>query len=492
VRHHARLTLVALLVFGTSFAHAAESCDKEKDSIDTCYQHEYEAARGAARLAAETQENADIEKGKKEAAKAQTGAQSGGVATASTLTDLIPLFDAAGLLSSSNENEGTLALNLNFLLPVQKADKNTQLSLILNTSPEPLDQLVSAFAEGVRDARKDSLQKSINTLGDARAEFKWSLVNSHFGRDFTVARDRLAPLYEGAWARAFAPFDQQSKQRLRQVLTQLARDEVAIQHNIDSTTPFDQYPPEAQSLRAEATEAAIAAGKMVGEATRATQDELERSRVAQAAGLVEQQPQLLFSLSHDIRDSVVGPEKTSATVTWEWTTANLSSFLGGPGAICNNKEAVRQGGDEYLRCAEALGRYIGDNSERLKTQSRWKLAASYHRVKAINYSFPDDNVTLNLPKTERIEVSAGWGRPLLSVKNADRIDVEVAYDSNIDNDTSNKERFKAIVTYTRRVGDVDLPFAIVYANKDEFLGEVDHQISLHLGLKFKPPAPGSE
>ena len=38
-----------------------------------------------------------------------------------------------------------------------------------------------------------------------------------------------------------------------------------------------------------------------------------------------------------------------------------------------------------------------------------------------------------------------------------------------------------------RSGDMDLPFSIVYANKDEFLGEVDHQISLNLGLKFRQP-----
>jgi hypothetical protein len=78
---------------------------------------------------------------------------------------------------------------------------------------------------------------------------------------------------------------------------------------------------------------------------------------------------------------------------------------------------------------------------------------------------------------------------LQQAKNADRIDLEVAYDSNIDSGTGDSERIKAALTYTRRVGDMDVPFAIVYANKSEFLGDVDQQIGLHLGVKFR--APGS-
>ena len=65
--------------------------------------------------------------------------------------------------------------------------------------------------------------------------------------------------------------------------------------------------------------------------------------------------------------------------------------------------------------------------------------------------------------------------------------MQLSYDSNLDDDDSNKERITASLTYTRRVADMDMPFSIVYANKDEFLGEVDHQISMNFGLKFRQP-----
>ena len=85
----------------------------------------------------------------------------------------------------------------------------------------------------------------------------------------------------------------------------------------------------------------------------------------------------------------------------------------------------------------------------------------------------------------RIEVTVGGGREFSGKPDLGRLDFELSYDSNVDNDTTNKDRLKAAVTLTRRVGDVDVPFSIVYANKNEFLGEVDHQISMHVGMKFR-------
>jgi len=479
-------TIVAasLLACLASTALAQQTCE-EKDSFDTCWQNFFNSAKGTE---ANKFATAETSKAKTEATKAQTGADSGGAATASTLTDLLPLFDALGLIGNSDQGDGTLALNLNFLLPVQEADKNMQLQLVVNTSPEPLTALVDAFPEAVRAARKDTLQKEISAFGESRAELTYSFVNKRFGRDFTVARKTLAPIYEGAWARAGASAISDSMvDSQRAALRRLNDDAIATTKGIDTTTAFSAYPAELQSLHDELKQQSAAFGTAIGKATVATQNEFKSARLSQLAALVEQQPQLLFSVAQDIRDDVAGPEKTSAKLTYEFTRYNLGSFLRGDGAACKNADAVRQGGADYVKCVDALNRYAGGTEDALKTQPRWKLSAAYQRVKAIDYVYPDDNVTLQLPETDRLEVTAGYGRPLQAVKNADRVDFEASYDSNIDGDTSNNERIKATLTYTRRVGEMDIPFSIVYANKDEFLGEVDHQISLNFGIKFRPP-----
>ena len=491
--HVARRNLFATLVFGvvSPLVHGqVDACDPITGTLATCFQQSYDAAKGAPPPPAETLQKQDEEPAKKELAKAQTGAESGGSVTASTLTDLVPLFDALGMLGSSGgQGDGTLALNLNFLLPVQDADKNTQLSLIVNTAPEPLEQLVQAFPEAERAARKDSLQKDISTFGDSRAELTWSLVNSRFGRDFTVARKMLAPIYEGARNKVVAASSQRdinAAVRLTQLTSKLVRHPDA--GATDANTEFGKYPDKIAASRFELIAQAKEAGEAAGSGALATSNELTAAGLSNLANLVNQQPQLLFTMSHDIRDSIVGPEKTSAKLTWEFTSRNLSNFLGDTGSACRDEEHVREGGAVYLKCVEALSRYVSQYAGDLEKQPRWKLSAAYQRVDASRYSFPGDDVTLDLPKTERLEVALGWGRPLSAAKNADRLDLEAAYDSNVDNDTSNKERVKVTLTYTRRVAEMDVPFSIVYANKNEYLGEVDHQISLNFGIKFKPPA----
>jgi hypothetical protein len=255
---------------------------------------------------------------------------------------------------------------------------------------------------------------------------------------------------------------------------------------INAATRFRDLPissEQKEALKASAFKAAAARAAV----TRAIQAELVSSGMSRLAELVEQQPQLLFTLTHDIRDDLVGPETTSATISWEITRRNFSAFLRNQGRSCASP-AIADGDAAYTSCANALQSYLGSDDSDLSRQWRTKLSASYKRVKAVTYSYAGDNVNLLLPKHDRWEIALAMGRPMSQDKKGGRVDFELAYDSNLDNDTTNKERFKATLTYTRRVGDMDMPFSIVYANKDEFLGEVDHQISMNIGLRFRQPA----
>ena len=419
---------------------------------------------------------------KKVLASALTGVDSGGTATAATMSDLAQLFNALGLLSSGDSEGGKLALDLNFLIPVQDVEKNNaQLKAVINTESKPLDPLVQAFGETVREARKDSLQKDISTFGDTQISFTWSLVNSRFGRDYSFLRERIAPMNEAAVNRAR---ESASRERLRALPQLIAKANAAIGSPTATTTKFEDLPSDVKEDLKTATFAAASERAAI---TRGIQTELNRSGFNRLADLVEQQPQLLFSLSHDIRDEIVGPEQTSGTITWEMTRRNLGAFLRREGRACTALEVGTGKSAQYDRCVNALAEYVGKDGIDLQKQWRVKLAASYHRVKGITYTYAADNVNLTLPEQDRWEIALAAGRPMGVGANVGRLDFELAYDSNLDNDTTNKERFKATLTYTRRVGDMDMPFSVVYANKDQFLGEVDHQISLHLGLKFRQP-----
>ena len=137
-------------------------------------------------------------------------------------------------------------------------------------------------------------------------------------------------------------------------------------------------------------------------------------------------------------------------------------------------------------CYSQLNGYLDTHSEDLAAGSRWQASLEYRQSDAVTYDYPDDGVHLEVPKVDRLIASIGYGRAMSHSAANDRVDLLASYDSNLDNDDTNKSRFVASLTYTRRIADVDVPLGIVYANKSEFLeDETDHQVSLHVGIRFR-------
>jgi hypothetical protein len=491
------LTAMVLTAWAAARAVAQEPAPcTDSESLQGCFSRiQREAAPAAQGAEVEAVEEAQKQDVKQELAAALTGAALGGDATAATKNDLAQLLNALGLLSSGDAQGSKIAVDFNFLLPVQDVENNNaQLRGIINTEPEPLDQLVQAFGETVREARKDSLQKDIAAFGDAQISFTWGLVNRRFGRDYSVLRDQIAPMNEGAVNRARSAARTDSIRALPAVIARAneavrAGNEARQRANpgspgIPTTATFGELPI-SNELKAELKAATFKAANERAAMTQGIQAELARSSLDRLAELVEQQPQLLFTLSHDFRDEIVGPESTSATVTWELNRRNFGAFLRNQGRSCAGTEVAAGTSPQYDSCVSALQSYLGGDA--IQNQWRFKLEASFKRIGSVDYSFPVDGVDLSMPKHDRWEVAVAAGRPLSNDKNGGRLDFELAFDSNLDDDTTNEERVTAALTYTRRVGDLDMPFSIVYANKDEFLDEVDHQLSLNLGLKFRQP-----
>jgi hypothetical protein len=476
---------ISLAFLGLSAPASAQDVCGDEATIFGCFSAVLEAREAA--LSSSKAKNPDqvevVAAAKKETVKADAaaeladakpGADTSGGATASTLTDLIPLINALGILSPEDSVGNQLGLDLNLLLKMQDVDsRNTQFKLLVNTQPEPLGALVESFDESVRDARKAALQKEITTLGDAELRLNWSLVSSRFGRDFSIARRYIYPIFDGA-ARAARASDAAHNSRAD---FEAFRQGLAAS-KIDGAKSFSSLPEPARSeLRAATIKAAQARADM----TELFGQEIARVHLDRIADLVEEQPQLLVSLSHKSRDDIVGPDETSAGLTWEWSHRNLSAFLHDKGKPCLHEE-VNLGGAVYARCVKELGDYLAQD---FNEQWRFKLEAKYKRVGAVTFADPEYEVEFALPKTKRIEVTFGMGREFSGKPDLGRLDFEVSYDSNVDNDTSNKDRLKAAITLTKRMGDLDVPFSVVYANKNQFLGEVDHQIGMHVGVKFR-------
>ena len=454
---------------------------KDSDTIDSCYT---------------LQTKSEVAKAEKtaEVAKAQPGAETSAGQVQSTVTDLIPLLNALGLLNESDTNEGTVAIDLNFLLPIAEAERNAQLSWLINIKPEVYEPLIDAFPEAVRDARKQALGDEIDDTADSKLQFTWSLVTERFGRDFRRQQATLDSMIAPITEQARKVHDRNQAQRIAYLQ--------ALQSALDDTGLIDRIPGaddlgkvKLESLdpqvRSRLTTAIATMAGSAGPYQESLRAEIKRRMAAtgtnQLAKLVLQQPQLLFSAAKEFRDELVGLEAWSAKVTYEHTFVNLGHFLGTRGSACR-RERLENLTDVAAAnsCYYALTSYLQDHAEQLENEDRWGLSLEYRRFSSVDYAFPDDGVALSVPDRDRLIVGLGYGRVLPRSPAKDRIDFHLDYDSAVDDKANGKDRFVVSLTYTRRIKDVDIPFGLVYANKSEFLEGVDKTVSLHLGVKFSP------
>ncbi len=103
------------------------------------------------------------------------------------------------------------------------------------------------------------------------------------------------------------------------------------------------------------------------------------------------------------------------------------------------------------------------------------------------FDWPKQGLTgLKIDAAKKLIISAGWSRLFADPAGGDqpvRVDFVGSYE-NVSNDPQRQDRGVATLTITRKFGNLTVPLGIVYANHGEFLGDVNKQLSAHVGLKF--------
>lgn len=516
---NARITLAmaAQLLLACAQVYSAETLCADTQSIDACYEEKVDKPAKLtlddATLGAVDNSKKSVKATTTEAAKEdQAGAASAGPQARSTVTDLIPWLNMLGVLSDSDASDGTIAVDLNFLLPVRKketanTDRDSQLKWAIDVEPAPFEALIAAVPESVRAQRKKELSEKIADTADSELQYSYSLVTRNHGRDFRRNNARLTALVAGPMLGGSGPVasargkvvsaQREFRQDISAFVRRLGGDENP-KNNLTLNEPLNKF----ELSKAEKDELESIIAKASKEVTPALADlRTQLNAVVTSPGLnsmatlVQMQPQLLFSATRRFRDEIVGPESRGFRVTYERSSVSLTEFFKDTTEKgCEEVEKLKSV-DEVSRvdfvkadaCYLALNAYMNDDKvlEQLNAESRWKAALEFKQVDDWRYAIPGDGVDLELPKHDRLTASVGIGRAITSSKGKDRVDFEVAFDNNLDDDDTYKNRFVVTLTYTRRFGEMDLPFSIVYANKSEFLEGTDKQIGLHFGIKYR-------
>lgn len=233
--------------------------------------------------------------------------------------------------------------------------------------------------------------------------------------------------------------------------------------------------------------------------------------------LIANQPQILAEVGYREREDLTGPVEKTFNLSYEMgLSGNLNDFEtwaenhSGLDACKPRTDAeigVYYGYDcleAYLTTDSAL--LIATEDGAAKSGHRLVFTFSYTDTDPLSFASPDGAFTYALARSEKVSGLLTYGRYFksfqlpnllaLSPAGSDaepsgnaRIDVEARYDD-VSGDPTRQSRLTATATISQKMSDnTVLSLSAVWAEKPEYLGEVDEEVSARFGLKWQRDKP---
>jgi hypothetical protein len=406
-----------------------------------------------------------------------TGVDTAGTNLNSTTKNFLPLMSLAGLLGSTaggagDSSAGTVAIDLNFLLQAATKDKNAQLQAVVNTKPTLYSPFKALLPEASRDQVATALEKQLGSLADYSLNFTYELINDRFGRGFDWYRPQLSRLLTEAQKRVIEEGGSVGPDTALFKLAAIFQEAGEKVPDDPTNMRFDQAP---QRLRQQLLTTVESAARQESELSGQLNAAIQAAHLSSFADLVSNQPQFHFSAKQILREQLADPNELSAKLTWEMGFVNIGDFQRKHGNAASDKE--------YL---DAYEQYVADNADRITRGDRVSLSLEYGKINNLRIMVPTQQLDHTFPGVTKLIGSAGYGRIFQEDKAAQtstRLDFVASYE-NVSNDPMRQNRLLATLTVTRKTKDFSIPFGVVYANRSEFLTDVNRKLSAHVGLKF--------
>jgi hypothetical protein len=403
----------------------------------------------------------------------------------STVNDFLSLLRMSLTNNSLSNNAGGDALTLeinDFLgLPMTSGYK---LQAVART-PKLFAKLGEALPEATRSNRISALEKTLNYTDDVSVIFTFSPMNRRFGRKPKLYWPEQSALFEAAKAghddllsNVFT--DQDKKlQFIADFIANLPADQQEeVGNALNEQKPVKNLDA-ATAMRLER----VAAAAFNSQETyrKAIQQELEKDNFFLFADLVANQPQIYVNVEWTSPNELVGPRKTTGKATYEHGFVNVNSLR----SACGPSFAAEKPAD----LAACYQRFLTpERLTQLRRGDRLAVSVEYTDIKDYKVVLDKDNVTFALPGDRKIVGSVALGRYLSFFADGSgrtRIDLNWQYED-YGNDPNHKDRSVATLTFSQKVaGDMVFSLGAVYANKPEFRGDVNKELSAHAGLSYK-------
>lgn len=461
---------------------ATQGTCRDAETLDECGARLVNAPDAAA-LRVQTEERQRLE-------RAATGVNLESAGVESSIRDFNPRF-AADVITPSLVRNGS-AIGLRWNIPTGFLGK-VQLGTVLNDATV-YQGVVSAVPEAQRTAVKEQLQDRLGPFDDVSITLAGNVENSAWGRSFESHQGHFNQLFGSARARVgnlinpSIQIDVILLRLIRDLNAAMAADRTSVMADASCTktvaqSPFRCFTPQA---RAQIEAALITAALAERNREAAITAILKSAGFGRLAELVNNQPQLTFEAESRVRTGAAGPEQFSGKVRAETGFTNMNRMRGYCSARGISPNDV-----------ECLSRFTRDSSNirGLERGHRlWGSVSGMYRS-PFEYALTAPAVTADVERALEFEASAGYGVYLnLSQPKdlRDHLDLTASYKL-VRDDPLRQDRFVANASYTYRLSDgTSGTIGVTYANKPEFLGDVDRKFGAHLGVSVKVPSGGAK
>jgi len=196
----------------------------------------------------------------------------------------------------------------------------------------------------------------------------------------------------------------------------------------------------------------------------------------------------VLSVQSHVRDDLVGPDENSLKFTYEFGGVNVNSF--------RHYQTLQEELDKKKKPSETpvcpddvacLKNYVGLNRGAITSGGR--LAFSLEYVTKSRYDFDRSGVSLHFDSEKSVIAGLAYGRYVslggMAGGQKSRFDVSASYED-VSKDPQRQDRGLVKATFAQEIGDgLFLTVGLVWANKPEFRGDVDKEVSARAGITYK-------
>ncbi len=408
------------------------------------------------------------------ATQAATAAANTGISnlvspSGSALKDFLSLLSAS--LESSSLTDSGNALTFDANVPTFLAGDAHKIKLQFVFADPKLDpQIVTAL--GTNAAAITALNDQLASTDDMTGSFSYNVATTSLGRSIAPHRD----FFDALVSVAFPDTASLDRRRL-QVLVDNPQitDESKLFSTI--TDPVKQA-------------AAINAYEASARAVRDGLKSMDAARKAFAT-LLNNQPQAFASGLYHYRNELIGADEYSFKATFEAASGNLRAFYKDhenctPAAF--DKMAAADRTAAAATCLIEL-RDFAAPFQAANAGRRLSFSVEHKMTDSRTVSRPD--LSLNVTSADSSSTIATLVLGYVPVVREDdrngRVDLSASYE-NVSGDPAKDNRFVASVTYTQKINDsLSIPLSLIFANREQFLSNVDEKLNAHFGIVYKLP-----